>query len=279
MKKNLNIKKMVAMVLVVTSTFGLCACQEKHKQIQLSVVGMAEVYEEAHDEVEQIKKTILEERSKQKTQETQMENVQETTPVETKKTTSSKKPSTQVATKTPQKETNKGTTAQTPPSVPSQPAKACEHDYELEHREYELIEHYIYGCNGCGYPLFTIQGGDAINLPNLYSHPACYSEKLGMDCVGGGFHSEVYYRGFCYICHDEIQLRSCMFSEMGKRCVKNEALGPYTKIELGRYPAAYLKSCSCGANTLCVGGEKGSGLMLVKKTCKLCGVVETFPQK
>lgn len=166
------------------------------------------------------------------------------------------------------------TPAQTNPST-----KECEHWYDYEHIEYEYLKHYIYGCNGCGYPLFTIEGRDAVNLPNLYSHPACYSEKLGMDCVGGGFHSEVYYGGYCGHCHDEIQMRSCMFSQTGEMCVKNEALGPYEKVVLGQNPQAFIKSCECGENLLLVDGSSQKGLMISKKTCTLCGYVETYPKK
>lgn len=166
------------------------------------------------------------------------------------------------------------------PEVSEPEQKECEHQYALEHKEYNRIKHYIYGCNGCGYPLFTFQGNDAVNLPNLYSHPAYYSEKLGMDCVGGGFHSEVYYQGYCYLCHDEVRFRSCMFSETGKMCVKNTALGSYTKIEYGRNPNGYFKSCRCGGNMICVGGSgNGGGLMLLKETCVKCGHVETYPKR
>ena len=179
----------------------------------------------------------------------------------------------------PSASTQAGTSTNTKPSVTK-----CEHWYQPEFKESTTIKHYIYGCNGCGYPLFTIQNHDAVNLPDLYSHPPYYSEKLGRECTGGAYHSEMYYQGYCATCHSEIQMRSCsVFSVMGETCVKNEVLGAYEKVETGRYPCAYLKSCDCGQNILMMGqatpgGEYG-GLLIIKETCQYCGDVRNYPQK
>lgn len=164
------------------------------------------------------------------------------------------------------------TPTETKPSVTE-----CEHWYQPEFKEYDVIKQYIYGCNGCGYPLFTFSGNNVVNLPDLYSHPACYSDKLSGDCVGGGFHSESYTRGFCGICHDEVKYRQCMFTEMGKRCVKNEALGAYEHVEFDANHFAYFKSCRCGRNDIFI-GSNGKGLMFTKETCTYCGEVKTYPQ-
>lgn len=176
---------------------------------------------------------------------------------------------------------NTTTTIPTPTPTPATPApeiKECEHWYQPEFQEKEYIKHYVFGCNGCGYPLFTLEGNDAVNLPDLYVHPACETDRYDEPCTGGGFHSEVYTRGFCGICHDEIIRRQCMFSVMGLRCIKNEALGPYEKVEEGQNPMAYIKACSCGANQIYL-GDSGNCLLFVKETCTYCGDVKLYPQK
>lgn len=172
----------------------------------------------------------------------------------------------------PSASTQAGTPTNTKPSITE-----CEHWYQPEFKECTQIKHYIFGCNGCGYPLFTIQNHDAVNLPDLYSHPPYYSEKLGRECTGGAYHSEVYYQGYCATCHTEIQIRNCtVFRVMAQTCVKNEALGPYEKVETG---LAYLKSCDCGQNILLAGDDDNSGLLIIKETCKYCGDVKTYPEQ
>lgn len=74
-----------------------------------------------------------------------------------------------------------------------------------------------------------------------------------------------------------------MFSETGKMCVKNEALGAYEKVELGQNPCAFWKSCSCGQSILMLGqatpeSEYG-GVLITKETCQYCGDVKNYPQK
>lgn len=167
-------------------------------------------------------------------------------------------------------------------SVATPEVKECEHLYEpVETEEYDRIEpHYIFGCNGCGFPLFTIdpETHDAVNIEDLYFHRECYSEKLGMMCPKPcGWHSEVYYQGWCYCCHSEIQLRACTyFYVMAETCIQNAGdLGGYEKVEEGH---AYIKSCDCGKN-LIVSGENGKGLLLKKEVCKYCGDVKTYPEK
>lgn len=157
----------------------------------------------------------------------------------------------------------------------------CEHLYQpVETEEYDRIEpHYIFGCNGCGFPLFTIdpETHDAVNIPDLYFHRECYSEKLGMMCPKPcGWHSEVYYQGYCYTCHDEIQLRACTyFYVRAETCVQNAGdLGGYEKVEEGH---AYIKSCDCGANTIMV-GQNGKNLLLKKEQCVYCGDEKSYPQ-
>lgn len=167
------------------------------------------------------------------------------------------------------------------PIVASPEVKECEHLYEpVEWEEYTGIRKMVWGCNGCGFPLFTIdpQTHDAVNIPDLYFHRECYSEKLGMMCPKPcGWHSEQYYMGYCYRCHGQIQMRCCdYFYKNTEYCVKNAGdLGGYEKVESD---CAYIKSCSCGQNILMSGGEKG-GLMLKREVCKYCGDEKTYPQK
>jgi len=65
-------------------------------------------------------------------------------------------------------------------ATPEHEIKECEHWFQPEFNGYEIIEHYSFACNGCGYQLCTLQNCtdsnnesriDAVNLPDLYSHP------------------------------------------------------------------------------------------------------------
>ena len=64
---------------------------------------------------------------------------------------------------------------------PEVKVEECTHWYQaVETEEYDRIEpHYIFGCNGCGFPLFTIdqETHDAVNIPDLYFHRECYSSS------------------------------------------------------------------------------------------------------
>ena len=165
--------------------------------------------------------------------------------------------------------TNNNNIGNATPSTPSH-----EHEWVTENKTYEYIKTYVNGCNGCGYPLFTITESGTQPIENLYFHPACYSEKLGMDCTGGGFHNESYTRGYCYFCGGKVEFRQCMWTEMGKLCGKNEALGAYEKIEFDQNHFMYLNSCDCSKNWIIIGGEDGKGLILVKEHCSICGAIK-----
>ncbi len=157
-------------------------------------------------------------------------------------------------------------------TTPSTPVH--EHTWVIENKTYEYIKTYVNGCNGCGYPLFTITESGTQPIENLYFHPACYSEKLGMDCTGGGFHNESYTRGYCYFCGGKVEFRQCMWTEMGKLCGKNEALGTYEKIEFDQNHFMYLNSCDCSKNCIMIDGEDGKGLIFVKEYCSICGAMK-----
>lgn len=181
-------------------------------------------------------------------------------------------------------ETQKKPVQSTPSTTPTvttpapEEVKPCEHWYQpVETEEYEMIKHYVYGSNCCGYPLFEIVDHDAVNIPDLYVHPDYHDEESGIDCTlkFTGWHSECYYQGYCYTCHEEIQLRSCtVFTVRAEKCVQNEGtLGAYEKVEEG---AAYIKSCDCGKNLL-MWGSNGKGLMIKKEQCSYCGDIKMYP--
>lgn len=231
--------------------------------------------------------------SKEEDEETQEETVTEVVEESTVETvpTEQVQPEETQKTETKKTQTKAETPAVTTPVVsapvtatpePEAKAENCEHWYQpVETEEYDRIEpHYIFGCNGCGFPLFTIdpETHDAVNIPDLYFHRECYSEKLGMMCPKPcGWHSEVYYQGYCYTCHAEIQLRACTyFYVRAETCVQNTGdLGGYEKVEPGH---AYIKSCDCGANTIMV-GQNGKNLLLKKEQCVYCGHTKSYPEK
>ena len=233
--------------------------------------------------------TLSQEEDEGTTEETVTEVVEESTvetvpteqvqPEETQKTEAKK---TQSKTETPVVTTPVVSAPVTATPEPEAKAENCEHWYQpVETEEYDRIEpHYIFGCNGCGFPLFTIDPDthDAVNIPDLYFHRECYSEKLGMMCPKPcGWHSEVYYQGYCYTCHAEIQLRACTyFYVRAETCVQNIGdLGGYEKVEPGY---AYIKSCDCGSNTIMV-GHNGKNLLLKKEQCVYCGHTKSYPEK
>lgn len=272
-------KRIVAIILLmVVMVVGCGTLDEKHstkateKKEEIVISDEMENEEDAENSREEIVTEVTTEETP--TESAPVEPVQETEKqTETKKTTQ-------------KTETKK--VAQTPTPVVSEPiaapapeVKECEHLYEsVEWEEYTGIRKMVWGCNGCGFPLFTIDAEthDAVNIEDLYFHRECYSEKLGMMCPKPcGWHSEQYYMGYCYRCHDQIQMRSCdYFYKNAEYCVKNAGdLGGYEKVESD---CAYIKSCSCGQNILMSGGEKG-GLMLKKEVCSYCGDTKTYPQK
>lgn len=171
--------------------------------------------------------------------------------------------------------------------------ETCEHWYQPEYASYEIIEHYTFGCNGCGFQLCTLQectdsNGevriDAVNLLDLYSHSPCETERFDGFCDGGGFHSHWFTSARCAFCYGECIKIACFFSETGKMCIKNEeALGPYERTEEGQNPTAYIKSCDCGQNGIFVGQASEDsvygGLLFLKETCVHCGDIKTYPQR
>lgn len=161
--------------------------------------------------------------------------------------------------------TSNGNTGNVASSIPTH-----EHEWEaVEKRRYTVIENYINGCNGCGYPLFTVTENGAQHIENLYVHPPCYSERLGSDCTGGGFHSESYTSGYCGLCGGKVSYRQCMWTENGKRCIKNEAAGAYEKVEFDQNYFMYFDSCDCGRNLIFA-----DGIVFDYEVCKICGITK-----
>lgn len=281
-------KRRILLVILAIS-IALVGCGKKSENIQKEAKEQ-HVQDENFDDISEETVKIKEEKKEIEDEKDVTTNVQEgkeeqKAGEETPAKNEQKQPTTTTQTATKKEET-KNPVVQTPTVTPTQPenkVETCEHWYQPEFKPCENIKEMVWACNGCGYPLFTIENGKPVHFENMYSHPAHYSEKLGFDCTGGGFHSEMYYSGYCYGCHERISWRQCMFSETGKMCVKNEALGAYEKIELGRNPQAYWESCSCGKNGFMSGetvSEEGYyGVLIMKETCMYCGDVIHYPQK
>lgn len=255
------------LLVVLAISIAIVGCGKKSENIQKETKE-----EHVHEEIsKEIPKEQVDDKKEAKTEE-DGDGSKEEPKVTTGEQQEKEETQTPVATTTP-----------TTPTQPENKVEACEHWYNLESKSYEYIEQMVWACNGCGYPLFTIENGKPVNFDDMYFHPAYYSEKLGRECTGGGFHSEMFHSGFCGECHDAIMWRQCMFSEMGKTCVKNEVLGAYEKVELGQNPQAFWKSCSCGMDQICVGqatlDNNYGGLLYTKMVCTICGYTINYPKK
>lgn len=69
-------------------------------------------------------------------------------------------------------------------TTPEPGAQECQHWYQpVETEEYDMISHYVFASNCCGYPLFTIENNDAVNIPDLYVHPDYHDEESGIECT------------------------------------------------------------------------------------------------
>ena len=274
-------RRILLVVLAIAITIVGCSKEEvayKGETKEETKVSEEETDESVEeDAVEDVAEEVVEEEKAEEKSEEKTEEKNENTSNENnqKKPTATSQTAKQPAVNTP---------AATPtPSQPENKVETCEHSFNLESKSYEYVKEMVWACNGCGYPLFTIENGKPVHFSNKYSHPACYSEKLGGECTGGGYHSEIFHSGYCGVCHDEIMWRQCMFSDTGNMCMKNEALGAYQKVETGDNPRAFWKSCSCGRNQVYVGqatlDNNYGGLLLVKEVCRLCGYTVNYPKK
>ena len=272
-------KKILAIILILVFMVTGCGTVEKNSEVKTTEKNeeIAVAEEQKEDNSEDGGEEIVTE--EETTEETFTESVPTEPTQEIEKKTDAQKSVKKTETQKVAQTT--APTVSEPVATPAPEVKECEHLYEpVEWEEYTGIRKMVWGCNGCGFPLFTIDAEthDAVNIEDLYFHRECYSEKLGMMCPKPcGWHSEEYYQGYCYRCHGEIQLRACTyFYKRAEYCVKNAGdLGEYEKVEEGH---AYIKSCSCGQNILMAGGEKG-GLMLKKEVCKYCGDEKIYPEK
>lgn len=286
-------KRLIATILLIVISVVGCGKVDTEK-ISKSTENKKEIavekdIKEGNDDVLQGADIVTE---TELTVENAEESIVATAPSESVQATEKKTETRKTTQKT---ETKKETVAPivTTPVVTTHETKECEHCYQPEFNGYEVIEHYSFACNGCGYQLCTLQNCtdsnnetriDAVNLPDLYSHPACETERFEGLCNGGGFHSHWFTNARCAFCHGNILKISCFFSETGKMCMKNEeSLGTYEKIEDGQNPTVYLESCDCGKNSIFVGkvseASPHSGLLFLKETCVYCGDVKTYPEK
>lgn len=163
-------------------------------------------------------------------------------------------------------------TANTGSVVPSTPEH--EHTWVREEKTYKFMKTYVNGCNGCGYPLFTITENGGQHLENLYYHPPYETDRYDEPCTGGGFHNESLTQGYCYFCGDSVVYRQCMWTTMGKRCATCDVLGPYEKYEFNQNHFMYLDTCSCKKNWIIIRDADKKGLILVKEYCSTCGATK-----
>lgn len=174
---------------------------------------------------------------------------------------------------------------------PEVKVEECEHWYQPVFENYTLIETMVWACNGCGYPLFTIENGKPVHFSDMYVHPPCETDRFDEPCTGGGFHSEIFISGEasdsgetgitgigakCALCWGDIIIRDCMFSVMGLRCIHNEVLGQYEKID-EESVRGYIESCDCGENQIIIGDT--GGVVFLEETCVYCGDKKTYPRK
>jgi len=128
---------------------------------------------------------------------------------------------------------------------------------------YSAIKKEVCGCNMCGYPMFTRNGDSISHLENLYEHPVYTDCESYPNCTGGGWHSEEYFKGYCYNCGGVIEYRMCCWANYGSRCSKNAGPDTYEKVEKYNDSAyiMYYQSCDCGENII-MEDESGNYLYL-----------------
>ncbi len=169
-------------------------------------------------------------------------------------------------------------------SSTSNPPSSCSHKkWTVYTKTYQALQKEVYRCNGCGYPLYTINSDWTITfLPDLYVHPA--KETADVTCTGGGYHNGVYEAGYCDLCGELVVRVSCAFHhDPNANCNTDRTLGAYEKVETSTTGAClnYFKSCKCGSNICMQGSEsvkldgygstEGKCLVDVKYTCQGCG--------
>lgn len=173
------------------------------------------------------------------------------------------------------------------PIVTTPEVKSCEHNWQQEEFYYEIFKKVTFGCNGCGLALFewSEDKSSVEHIENLYFHEPCPTDRFPEPCSGGGYHNESVTIGFCGLCslgvddpEGRVAFRQCMWTEMGKRCSKNEVIGTYEKVEFDQNFFMYYDSCKCGKNMIFVNGRDddyenaGKGIIFGKQKCTICGV-------
>ena len=194
----MRIRRILAVVMVAIMLAGCgkvdeeitAKAPEKKEEtiVETEVGSIAEEVSQEEDE------GTIEELVTEEVEETTAETVpaEQTQPEEVQKTENKKTEQKKVQTETPAVTTP--VVSETVVATPESEVKVeeCQHWYQpIETKSYNRIEpHYIFGCNGCGFPLFTIDPvtHDAVNIEDLYFHRECYSEKLGMMCPKVSLH-------------------------------------------------------------------------------------------
>ena len=268
-------KRIVAMILLLTISVAGCgtldeknitkATEKKEENVTVDEVEIKEDAEVGGEEIV--------------AEETMEETPTESAPVEVAQETETKK------TETKKNETLAPTVATPVVTIPE--TKSCEHNWEKEEFYYDIFKKVTFGCNGCGLALFewSDDKNSVQHIENLYFHEPCPTDRFPEPCSGGGYHNESVTIGFCGLCslgvddpEGRVAFRQCMWTEMGKRCSKNEVIGTYEKVEFDQNFFMYYDSCKCGKNMIFVNGRDddyenaGKGIIFGKQKCTICGV-------
>lgn len=131
-----------------------------------------------------------------------------------------------------------------------------------ENVEYDCVESELAVCNGCG--------ADITENVNAHLDAAVQAYLNGEteDWVCGGYHSEVYKKGYCYWCGGKIESRQCDFTGYSPMCSVSEAFQTITTIPYqiagggtGTAVIMLRRSCDCGKNEIFTNGQNGKGLI------------------
>lgn len=119
--------------------------------------------------------------------------------------------------------------------------------------EYDYVKGELSACNVCG--------------EDITGNASEHTQAHALAYEGGGWHSEVYARGYCYFCGGEVEYRSCSFSGYAPICSTSETFNKVTVASDNKTYFMYRKSCNCGKNWIMISSENGKGL--IKKTWKV----------
>lgn len=270
-------KKLLASILILAVTIAGCGKLDEKKALEPS-----KKQQETIVDIEIIDDSVVPQEEDKETEELVEESIEEVAQVEQVQPKETQK--------TEQKKVQSETPAVTTPAVNAPAAatpevKECKHNWEEEKVYYDIFKKVTFGCNGCGLALFEWSDDkkSVEHIENLYFHEPCPTDRFPEPCSGGGYHSESVTIGYCGLCslgvddpEGRVAYRQCMWTENGKRCIKNEITGTYEKVEYNQNYFMYYDSCRCGKNLIFVNGNddenSGKGIIYGKQFCTICGL-------